>query len=435
MTVEDYGGFIFWFDEPERARLIKYHFENKSRFEDTLSTLDWSLDKQEILLVTFGQTHLSYAALVSRGAEVATMKYKIIFEAFVPLEPPVSVAEIEDDLGVSIDFRPSRASSGVGRRVESQSWQEIVNAIKRLRPHIASQLERLLEPDTNAHLNPDLTGIATMMEERDAANLSMRLAGFDYRSLEDVVIPATSTVPFLELMSSVPLREDQMIQHDSQIPFFGDLKYQGSTQSSAIVYRRGPEQLILMNVNRMPLEETLGTDLLYYSEKYDSFILVQYKRLRSESRRRWLYRIGSSDTSYQNELERMQACRELLQELTYTSPHTQHFRLHSDPFHFKLCRSYTIRPASFEMIDGIYVPLRYWEVLVDSPESRGRDGGIYIDEDNIGRNYSNSLFIELVRNGWLGTQGADSRFLRRVVEDVVSSGKSLTLGAHLVGRS
>lgn len=40
----------------------------------------------------------------------------------------------------------------------------------------------------------------------------------------------------------------------------------------------------MLNVNASKIENTLGCDLIYYTHRYDAYVLVRYKRLRRGSR-------------------------------------------------------------------------------------------------------------------------------------------------------
>jgi hypothetical protein len=47
-------------------------------------------------------------------------------------------------------------------------------------------------------------------------------------------------------------------------------------------FSRGAERLTVLNVNRRPLEQLTGADLIYHNETHDSFVLVQYKTMSRE---------------------------------------------------------------------------------------------------------------------------------------------------------
>jgi hypothetical protein len=126
----------------------------------------------------------------------------------------------------------------------------------------------------------------------------------------------------------------------------------------------------------------------------------------------------------------MRCLQSLLGDPQIAANSLAHFRLHSDPFHFKFCKSTIADPRSSDMIPGTYVPLSYWEQFVNSPYARGPRNGIYVGEDNIGRNYSNTLFIDLVRNGWIGSSGVPTSTISTVVQELLATGDSVVLAAH-----
>ena len=68
------------------------------------------------------------------------------------------------------------------------------------------------------------------------------------------------------------------------------------------VFEESGNQLTVINVNRTDVEHALGVDLVYYSHRFASFVLVQYKRMRRESGQN-VYR----RPSLKHELERMRA--------------------------------------------------------------------------------------------------------------------------------
>ena len=72
---------------------------------------------------------------------------------------------------------------------------------------------------------------------------------------------------------------------------------------SSVTLTNGTEQITILNCNRQPLEQALGMDLIYYSHRFQAFVLVQYKRMVDEG--------GSpgyrpySDANHAKELARM----------------------------------------------------------------------------------------------------------------------------------
>jgi hypothetical protein len=74
----------------------------------------------------------------------------------------------------------------------------------------------------------------------------------------------------------------------------------------------------------------------------------------------------------------------------------------------------------------MYVPLRYWDALVDSHDVRGPRHGIVVDLDNVGRHFNNTLFIDLVGSAWIGSRGVTSEQISTVVRESLAT-RSLIL--------
>lgn len=382
--LDEYSGFLFHFDEPERARYIKKLIDRGKSFTDTFSDSDWPLEKREIFLVTSNGI-LSAIALVTAGRTVATEKRSIKFERLVLIEPAIDLNEVHVQIGQSLNPYIAHASSGAGRRLEGM-WSEVLQAIRRLRPSMNSQLDELVAQRLSPTISMEEDGMEVMAMEKDAVNIALRISGINHYALKWVPLPDTEPQPFLSILwssYSKPIREDQMISHDANV--FGDWIRDKAIQAGPISFVNGDQKLTIMNVNRHSLEETTGVDLIYLHHRYSSYIMVQYKRMTRTSKGNWIYR--PIDNSYKKEIGRMQNLQEILHNQPKRQMKINDYRLHPSPFHFKLCRSIPDDPASQAMIDGVYVPLDYWTLLLEDEVARGPGGGLNIGEYNLGRNF------------------------------------------------
>lgn len=372
----DYSGFIFTIDEPQRAKEIQALVNREQGFSDVLSIQDWQLNKREVFLLSLEPDVLTHAALVVRGSQVATSKNQIKFLILVPFSPHIYFKELVENYHLDLNAYLTRSSTGAGRRTDVKNWLKLLNAIKEVQPATSEKIDQLLALLTTSPRNTEQEGFLSMVEEKDALNLAMRMAGFDYTILEAVPLHAQPT-PFVEIVKSLPLREDKMIEHDAHVEAFGDLKNFGSRQSGWIIFKKGTERLLVMNVNRQPIEKTLGVDLLYYQERYHSYVMVQYKRLLKEAGD-WVFRISNDvkkkKTSYADELDRMRHWRHYLATRNEGVGEIETFRLHNGLFYFKLCRAVVKDPDSTDMIEGTYLPLDYWEELLKSEKVIGPQG-------------------------------------------------------------
>jgi hypothetical protein len=74
----------------------------------------------------------------------------------------------------------------------------------------------------------------------------------------------------------------------------------------------------------------------------------------------------------------------------------------------------------------MYLPLAYWDVLVDSPDVLGPRGGVRVDFDNVGRHINNTLFIDLVSSAWIGSRGVNTERITAIVRESLET-RSLIL--------
>jgi hypothetical protein len=422
-----YGGYLFVIDETERAEVIKGYIEEYETFSDAISAIDWQTKQSEIFLLSLNGKDIHYATLVRRGRRVVTQKWKVYFSNFVGFEPAIPIKEIEGRLDLRIKKHFVRASSGTGTRVPPGTWQGLLKVIKDLRPESTHDLERL---ERLLRLTPEFLkkeGIEIVVHERDAVNLALRMAGFDHSVILKWDSKETQLVPFLRGFKKVTLREDQMLAHDAQV--FGDWSSLKQFEVGAVIFQKDGEQLTIMNVNRHKVEETLGVDLLYYHHRYESYVMVQYKRMLNENNELG-YR--PTDKSYKAELQRMQNLKRMLLGAKSQPPPTlNEYRLNPGIFYFKLCPAVTFDPTSTEMIKGMYAPLDYWEILIKSPAIIGKKGGKRITYENVGRYLNNTFFIELVQGGWIGSKIIQKNVITNVIQEAIEGKKSVILAAKI----
>jgi len=96
--------------------------------------------------------------------------------------------------------------------------------------------------------------------------------------------PSTARCPagFLASLSlpAYDVPEDVLIGHDStRLP---DWEPWPAERPDWLTFSNGREHIRIGNVNRTPLENTLGIDLIYRHVEADTFVLIQYKRMKRE---------------------------------------------------------------------------------------------------------------------------------------------------------
>lgn len=164
--------------------------------------------------------------------------------------------------------------------------------------------------------------------------------------------------PFLSQLKGVSLREDPQIAHD-HITFPGmDIARRDVVGSVVFSDPYGEEYLTILNCNRQPLERTLGVDLIYYNHRFDSFVLVQYKRMVDGQTGSPEYR-PENDLNHGKELRRMLDAENALRGIAVVAKGTEDFRLSRRPFFMKLCEAKAKAALDSGMVSGMYIPLGF----------------------------------------------------------------------------
>ena len=419
-----YNGFVFVLDEPERAQQIKDAFEHFGDFTDTISTPDWRPKTVEICFISFDGENLDFAALGKRGRRVATNKDQIRFSSPMDLNS-LPFDEVQKAIGARFRTHFIYSSSGLGGRVPPKTWAALIRCIKELRPEVAGGLDRLDEIRRSGERNYSSPHFDVIAEEKDAFGLALSIFKLDRRRAMShlPVVDEDHPAPFLQEIERAELREDTMVLHDHGV--FGDWIPDKRYVVGAVEFRKGDRRLTVVNVNRTKIERTLGVDLIYYHHHFNSFVMVQYKRMTVENDLTHVYR-PNSDASYGAEIKRMRAFQS--GNAGKAGPaNPPAFRLDSNPFYFKLCRPVTYNLSSTDLIKGMYLALDYWELLLSSPMVRGPKGGIAIRYKNVGRYINNSLFIQLVQDGWVGSREDVSAAIGKLVRSGLEGNRSIFL--------
>ena len=108
------------------------------------------------------------------------------------------------------------------------------------------------------------------------------------------------------------------------------------------------------------------------------------------------------------------------------STHEQ-FRLNDDGFMLKLVPQKGLKPASGELIKGMYVTREYMHFLLGPNGPVGPKGGSKITFDNSPRYMTNSQFTAFVNEGWIGTRGVQSADIRAMLERFYETGRAVVV--------
>ena len=152
---------------------------------------------------------ITHAAVAERGRRVASLDRQVRLFCFLEFEP-LGLEEVRS--AVLPRHRPHIATS-----TPPAAWGAALLAVERLRPDAAQGLRRLrrLIGETTTR---SVSGALRL--EKDAVGLALEMSGMGRKRYLREWLPPSASAGFLSGLSSVRLREDQVVQHDAGV--FGD---------------------------------------------------------------------------------------------------------------------------------------------------------------------------------------------------------------------
>jgi len=404
-----------------RGSDIEERLSYYSRFTDVIYSQDKCLSKG-IAFISLNAENISYVMAYKKSGRVATKIDRLTFTKPICLEQPLLLKDVQNSLPKKLQGHfCSQTSIGISA-FSPKVYQSLIDYIRNKYPSLLVKINQLKNEISGVQTKYRGHSAEIIAHEKDAVSLALRISSF-----ADYDIPTwkqeSDTAPFLKGYDNIVLREDQMIIHDSQV--FGDWKKINQFIVGTVEFEKEGHKLTIINVNRHRVEETLGVDLLMYHHTYKSYVLVQYKRMTKDGNS-LSYR--PTDNSYTAEIQRMERFQRKLLDAKEFRP--SDYRLSDEFFYFKLCPADIKEPWSTKMIPGMYIPLPYWKVLLSSDSTLGKKGGRKISYSNVSRYINNTLFTELVQNGWVGSQVTDTDQITKQIQQSIAGGKSLVLANY-----
>ena len=416
--------YVYFSDLDEHEGLAEEH----NRFTD-LRPSRRSLADRQVALVSFDHKSVGACARMTRSRrKAASYKWLVTFDEFVFFDDPVSIDDLAPAVGQKTANALQRARRDRGRQLDDAATGEVLDALKTLRPEVEPDLVRLDAISAPRDRRPRTEDAEPVVEfERDAVGLALDLAGLRDERVEVLSAWDGSTAePFLRGIEQFRVPEDAAIHHDSRV--FGGWNALEPTVVGMTRFERRGRRVTVINVNRTPIERTLGVDLIYYTSTFDSYVLVQYKRMQhadEDADERWHFR---PDNQFDEEIVRMRTLIEAqAEDIT-----PNEFRLDERCCYLKLCRSITQQPFSRDLISGIYIPLAYWDCLVTAGALRGPRGGTLLTYENVVRYLTTGTFVSLVKSAWVGSRGVTTDQISEVIRQGLAVRRSLVL-AHAFG--
>ena len=419
----------------EQVEYFQTYLDSDWTYSDVISDATIKVNSSEIALVTIDNISITHVCLLlKKRSRVATRKYRVNFSTIYSLDKPVPFESIKSDLPAKYWTHLQKALKQQVSRITSNTWNGLVEYFSNKHSETykaIDSLDKLRNIRSKTYSDPNAPIYA---QEKDAINLALRFAGIGTAQLKEWMPSKDKDVPFLQGLSEVRLREDTMINYDWQI--FGNWRPMTKDKVGSITFENNThtDRITIMNVNRTPIEETLGVDLIYYNHKFKAYVLVQYKRMETEEIKNKKDKYSHDyelvyrpiDKSYKKEIKLMHDFEKNSIKKDDSSS-IKDYRFNPQAFYLKLCPADEIDLNSDDMIKGMYFPLEYWDRLLSSPETTGPNGGKRITYNNRGRHFTNTLFISLVQSGWIGSREITTDEISSIINKTLVSGKAVVL--------
>ncbi len=411
-----YGGFILTF-EPERSEWLKGRLYRGTDWAltESFSTLDWDLDLREVAFLAPETDPPELAAIVLMEPMKASggfVKRKMRASEMVVFDPPIREQELSiHDLGGWISTPETL------KRVDPTVWEQLLNDVRRARPGDAGDVDRILAMrDAQWRLVGDSQRVARLNEQRDGLGISLEIAQIDREPVLKAIRPDQASVAnsILDLLDALPTYERELLEHDKRI--FEELL--GVEPTKGVVFHGAGKRMVRVSVvDHTDLEAVLGIDLIIYNLRYDSFLLLQYKRMQ-KGPDSWAYAVNPSSNLHQ-QLERMRAFGAkvgMIDRQAIPPPTLWSHRLSENPFYFKFCEELRASARDTSLIPGITMGAPHLDEFLALPEAKGKHGGISVGYQNCPRYLNNTEFIDLARAGWIGGGRREISLIKDVLQ-------------------
>lgn len=421
------GGFLISFDEAQRNSFLKEVRDLENGFTDALSSDDWAVRRWEVCGLLFEPGKITHWALARKGNRVATGKVRVEFTEVTPTS--IHIDAVKSRMSNASQIKIVSARSGVGGAIGEPTWKSLKDAIGQLDEYSLGVLERLERMKVQSRNHIVRPGIEVVAQQRDA--LGVALDAFDQtgqlrkKTLQSWAAPEGNVLTsFLDGLTGVRTIEDQLIARDAAtFPTSDECRL----TAVGAVFKVGGRTLEVFNLNRTRVEHATGADLLYFHEQCNAWTLVQYKSMERDDGapdKRAIYR---PDTTFDSELQRMVDFRQQVPDAWSSADGPNAYRLSGDGFFFKLCSRIQLEVLSDTLLPGMYLPREFMSSVLDDPDSRGVRGGRILTFENVGRHLTNTLFAELVREGWIGTRGVSSEKIAQIVRDALLANRAVSV--------
>ncbi len=378
-----------------------------------------------VCFVINSQKILTHIALGKRGYRAGTDVRRLNLGSIFALTTVVTTNELVDSCPNYIKEELSKNLDN-GGLILPQHFEYLLDRVSKLATETASILIKYCKARANRikSLSPKIRG--ALAEQKEAVATAMTIAGIEREKLQGWDITENQEpTSFIDGLEQVRLREDSMIVNDLiNLPGYEMLK---TTPMSSVVFENDKSKLTVILANRMPLEEQLGVDLIYYNETFSCFLMIQYKAMETEKLSNIIYRFP--DNQLTKEIERMDRVWSKLKKEPKNSE-VEGFRLNENPFFLKICPRIIFEPDNTSLIKGMYLPLEYWKLLSNHSTMIGPRGGKYLSYNNVRRYLTNTDFVTMASGGWVGTNINQSQLLKIIIRRILKTERQVIFAVN-----
>ena len=410
----------------DRTQVFLNSVEEEGRFSEPVDDFAHSRTAALICFV-FSGGKLTHIAKAKKGVSAGTGLRRLNLSEVTLLEVAITGHAL-------LKKTPKRFHRSLSVRLRGggllspKSFVHVVDAVRQLSVNSSVLIDRF--STTRRELVRKLSNEAkqSLAYQKVALISALQLADIDRQPLQNWNPPAQGVpISFLDGLGSFRALEDQMVVQDlRQVPGFNFVK---NHSAAAAIFESEEVRLTVILANRLPLEKQTGTDLIYFNETFQSFVMVQYKAMDKDSKSVAFFPLP--DVQLDEEIRRMDEVVQLMSSVAVDTS-IDGFRLNDNPFFLKLCPRLIFNPDEVAAVPGMYLPLDYWKTLVnDKGQIKGPRSGHRVTYQNVKRYMDNTEFINCVAKAWVGTNAKQSSHLKTLVLQVMETGRSVALAVKI----
>ena len=403
-----------------RREVFEFYLEEYGNFSEPVLSFPYNQNYPYLVFIVGKESFITHVAEGRGGISAGSGMRKMKVDRIFLIESPIAFSSI---FGLSSKRVRKNIENSLrhGGILAPESFKEILRCIADINPALKQVISSFLSKHYSfKEWSPKV--LQSLSNQKEAVNTALHLTELDRSPLQTWDESKNGYLKsFLDGLNQAYLREDQMINSDLMaLPGFDLIRTYSYSRAQ---FKSGDSDVILdvIVANRTLMEEQTGADLIYYNERYKSFVLVQYKAMEKETGIGPVFRLPN--VQLQKEIESMEALSRQLGENMVT--HHSHYRLTYNPFFIKLCPRIVFDPNDIKLTPGMYFNIDHWRILEQDEALEGSRGGRLVTFHNVGRHITNTDFVALIKNSWIGTTPVQSAILEKLISEILESGKSL----------